>query len=121
MKNKFNNAEDIKMNGFVDNVGARIYPYQSEKHDELSVSKLFPHFVNIYSLGVCPNGDVLVTIDKSGEKIAVRLPKSEKMTHWGKMIVNYMVSNPEKEQFPAKLKVEYNSFTDDYMVVLLPL
>ena len=121
MENKLKDIENIKINGFVDNAGAQIYPYQPEKHEELSISKIFPHFVDIYSLGVCPTGEVLVTIDRAGEKVAVRLPKSEKMTHWGKMIVNYMVSNPEKEQFPAKLKVEYNSFTDDYMAVLLPL
>ena len=121
MKNRLNNIEDIKVNGFIDDAGAQIYPFQPEKHDELSVSKIFPHFVEIYSLGVCPDGDVLVTIDQSGKKVAVRLPKSEKMTLWGRFVVNHMVEHPEEEQFPVKLKVEYNSFTDDYMAMLLPL
>lgn len=121
MENKLNNIDDIKVNGFIDKAGARVYPYQPEKHNELSVSKLFPHFVEVYSLGVCPSGDVLVTIDQSGEKVAVRLPKSENMTLWGEMLVSHMVENPDDEQFPAKLKVEYNLFTGEYMAFLLPL
>lgn len=118
METKFTDTEDIRRNGLVDNVGAKIYPYQPEKHDELSVSKLFPHVVEIYSLGVCPSGDVLVTIDQSGEKVAVRLPKSDNMTAWGTSIVNMMVQNPEIEQFPCKLIVEYNLDLGDYIALL---
>ena len=91
MENKFENMDDIKSNGFVDNAGAQIYPFQPEKHEFLSVSKIFPHFVDIYSLGVCPTGEVLVTIDRAGEKIAFRLPMSDEITTWGKLIVNTMV------------------------------
>lgn len=119
MENKFSNIEDLKNNGFVDNAGAQIYPYQPEKHGELSVSKIFPHFVEIYSLGVCPNGEVLVTVDQSGQKVAMRLPKSERMTNWGTLIVNTMVQNPDFEQFPCRLKLEYNTFLNDYVAVLL--
>lgn len=119
MENKLKDIDNIKINGFVDNAGAQIYPYQPEKHEELSVSKIFPHFVDIYSLGVCPSGEVLVTIDRAGEKIAVRLPMSDEITTWGKIIVNTMVQNPDLEQFPCKLKIEYNFFMDDYMAMLL--
>lgn len=119
MDNNFTDIEKIKQNGFVDKVGARVYPYQPEKHDELSVSKLFPHLVDIYSLGVCPTGDVLVTIDKLGDKVAVRLPKSDYIMNWGMMIVNMMLQNSEFEQFPCELKVEYNSFLNDYTALLL--
>ena len=121
MENKFENMDDIKSNGFVDNAGAQIYPFQPEKHEFLSVSKIFPHFVDIYSLGVCPTGEVLVTIDQSGKKVAVRLPNSENITIWGKTVVDMMVNHPELEQFPCKLKVEYNLFTGEYMAFLLPL
>ncbi len=120
MENKFENMDDIRSNGFVDNAGAQIYPFQPEKHEFLSVSKIFPHFVDIYSLGVCPTGEVLVTIDQSGKKVAVRLPNSENITIWGKTVVDMMVNHPELEQFPCKLKVEYNSFINDYIVLLLP-
>lgn len=121
MQERFTDIEDIKENGFVDSAGARIYPYQPEKHESLGVSKLFPHFVEIYSLGVCPSGDVLVTVDQAGKKVALRLPKSERMAGWGEAMVILLAQNPEmeQEQFPCKLKVEYNPFLDDYMATLL--
>ena len=119
MDNKFTDVENIKRNGFIDKAGAQVYPYQPEKHEELSVSKLFPHFIDVYSLGVCPTGDVLVTIDKSGQKVAVRLPKSTYMTYWGTTVVNMMIQYPDLEQFPCKLKIEYNSFLDEYTALLL--
>ena len=53
---------------FYDKAGAKIYPNNPEKHDELSVSKLFPHIIEIYGFGVCPTKDVLVTIDNHGKK-----------------------------------------------------
>ena len=52
--------------------------------------------------------------------MAVRLPNSENITIWGKTVVDMMVNHPELEQFPCKLKVEYNSFINDYIVLLLP-
>ena len=119
MENKLKDIDNIKINGFVDNAGAQIYPYQPEKHEELSVSKIFPHFIDIYSLGVCPSGEVLVTIDRAGEKIAVRLPMSDEITTRGKIIENTMVQKQELKKFPCKLKIEYNVFMDDYMVMLL--
>lgn len=112
-------VNDVKENGFIDKVGVRNYPFQPERHEELSVSKIFPQIVTIYSMGLCPTGEVLVTIDGNDGKKAVRLPKSDRVSIWADEVIKLMISQPEYEQFPCKLKVEYNSFINDYMALLL--
>lgn len=105
---------------FYDKAGAKIYPNNPEKHDELSVSKLFPHIIEIYGFGVCPTKDVLVTIDNHGKKEAFRLPKSDGIYIWARSMFDVIKLDESVQEFPCKLKVEFNSDLDDYVAVLLP-
>ena len=104
---------------FYDKAGAKIYPTNPEKHEELSVSKLFPH-IEIYGFGICPTKDVLITIDKHGEKEAVRLPKSDGIFVWARSMFDLIKQDETVQEFPCKLKVEFNSDLDDYIAILLP-
>lgn len=108
--------EEIQKNGFVDNVGARNYPYQPEKHEIIGTSLLFPNIVTILSMGVCPDGTVLVTCE---DKKVYRLPKSAGISNWATMVVQMMVMNPELEKFPAKLKVYYDKYLGDYTALFV--
>ena len=105
---------------FYDKAGAKIYPTNPEKHEELSVSKLFPHVIEIYGFGICPTKDVLITIDKHGEKEAVRLPKSDGIFVWSRSMFDLIRQDETVQEFPCKLKVEFNSDLDDYVAILLP-
>ena len=105
---------------FYDKAGAKIYPTNPERHEELSVSKLFPHVIEIYGFGICPTKDVLVTIDKHGEKEAVRLPKSDVIFVWARSMFDLIRQNETVQEFPCKLKVEFNSDLNDYVAILLP-
>ena len=105
---------------FYDKAGAKIYPTNPERHDELSVSKLFPHVIEIYGFGICPTKDVLITIDKHGEKEAVRLPKSDGIFVWARSMFDLIRQNETVQEFPCKLKVEFNSDLDDYVAILWP-
>ena len=104
---------------FYDKAGAKIYPTNPERHEELSVSKLFPHVIEIYGFGICPTKDVLVTIDKHGDKEAVRLPKSDGIFIWARSMFDLIRQNETVQEFPCKLKVEFNSDLDDYVAILL--
>ena len=105
---------------FYDKAGAKIYPTNPERHDELSVSKLFPHVIEIYGFGICPTKDVLITIDKYGEKEAVRLPKSDGIFVWARSMFDLIRQDEMVQEFPCRLRVEFNSDLDDYVAILLP-
>ena len=105
---------------FYDKAGAKIYPTNTERHEELSVSKLFPHVIEIYGFGICPTKDVLITIDKHGEKEAVRLPKSDGIFVWARSMFDLIRQDESVQEFPCKLKVEFSSDLDDYVAILLP-
>ena len=106
---------DVIQNGFIDSVGVLNYPYQPEKHEIVGTSLLFPNVLTILSMGVCPDGTVLVTSD---DKKVYRLPKSEFITMWGTTIVQNMILYPELEKFPAKLKVFYDKNIHDFSAIL---
>ena len=87
---------------FYDKAGAKIYLYNPEKHDLLSVSNLIPNIIEIYGFGICPTGDVLVTIDNHGDKVAMRLPKSETIYIWARSMFDLIKTEPFINQFPCK-------------------
>lgn len=118
MVSQIENLKDIQTNGFVDRSGVRIYPFQPEKHDLLVVSKILPYFVDIYGLGVCPTGEVIITIDQNGNKIGKRLPHSERLTFWAKQMVDLIATYGDNVSFPNRLKIEYNTFLNDYIAFL---
>ena len=76
---------------FYDKAGAKIYPNNPEKHDELSVSKLFPHII-----------------------------KSDGIYIWARSMFDVIKLDESVQEFPCKLRVEFNSDLDDYVAVLLP-
>jgi hypothetical protein len=104
---------------FYDKAGAKIYPNNPEKHELLNVSNLIPNIIEVYGFGICRTGDVLVTIDKHGDKIAMRLPKSENISIWAILMFDIIKNESFENQFPCKLKLEFDSDLNDYVATFL--